>query len=165
MKQIISHANKSVSYIEKGKDLRSEEQYFDQLVRDIQDRVNSLTYHIPLISDIEEKKELVELIENIYNEFQRFDKVYIDKYVQKQNAYKDSIKKCQDISDLTASSIYPISSTLTNGSLSDNLLNFSNRLMALTNIVAKCCKWEKKRRLKKTENNIADFNRITFRIP
>ena len=85
LNRMLKHANQSVGYIETGKDLRGEERNFEQLTREVECNVNSLKYHIQQLTELQEKKILIDLIENVLANFRKFDVDILDAYSRKYN--------------------------------------------------------------------------------
>ena len=106
LNRMLKHANQSVGYIETGKDLRGEERNFEQLTREVERNVNSLKQHIQQLTELQDKKLLVELIENVLANFRKFDVDILDAYRRKYNdnyakaeqwkAYENLASKIED---------------------------------------------------------------------
>ena len=85
MNKMLDHAHKSATYIEKGKDLRGEERNFEQLTRELQRNINSLKINIKHLVELDEKKQLVGLIDDVYAKYYKFDVDILEVYSRKYN--------------------------------------------------------------------------------
>lgn len=104
MSRMLDHAHKSATYIEKGKDLRGEERNFEQLTRELQRNINSLKINIQHLTELDEKKQLVGLIDDAYAKFRKFDMEILEVYSRQYNEYYSKVKKLK-IYENTASDI------------------------------------------------------------
>lgn len=104
MSKMLDHAYKSATYIEKGKDLRGEERNFEQLTRELQHNINSLKINIQHLTELDEKKQLVGLIDDAYVKYRKFDMEILEVYSRQHNEYYSKVKKLQNYEN-TASDI------------------------------------------------------------
>lgn len=96
MNKMLDHAHKSATYIEKGKDLRGEERNFEQLTRELQRNINSLKINIKHLVELDEKKQLVGLIDDVYAKYYKFDVDILEVYTRKYNKLYSKVSNLQN---------------------------------------------------------------------
>lgn len=96
MSRMLDHAHKSATYIEKGRDLRGEERNFEQLTRELQRNINSLKINIQHLTELDDKRQLVGLIDNVYAKYRKFDADILEGYSRKCNDFYSQVNKLQN---------------------------------------------------------------------
>lgn len=81
--QILNHANNSIASIEREDNLPVIKIKFEQLSRDVKRNINSLELYVPQIKTDFEKRVVMEGIDNLYDEFCKFDVDLLLSYLSK----------------------------------------------------------------------------------
>ena len=177
LNRMLKHANQSVGYIETGKDLRGEERNFEQLTREVERNVNSLKQHIQQLTELQDKKLLVELIENVLANFRKFDVDILDAYCRKYNdnyAKAEQWKTYGNIASKIGETIlfydpqdyltYKVHVTNIPQQMDVSEMKFRGYSYGISYIVKKIFNYQKTKKTKKCnviKTHINNFNRIT----